>query len=104
MLPEAEQGFRLLWRRSFPSPLLALAHIDLTGDGLRELAVVSLKGLHVLQVGGGPNKQSLMRSAEALAAAQTPPRKRGIGAPLLVKGTFSRHFPGPLPIPSLPQF
>lgn len=48
-LPENEQGFRLLWQRSFPSPLLALAHTDLTGDGLRELAVVSLKGLHVLQ-------------------------------------------------------
>ncbi|KAF6077958.1 kaptin, actin binding protein [Phyllostomus discolor] len=46
---EAEPGFRLLWRRSFPSPLLALAHADLTGDGLRELAVVSLKGVHILQ-------------------------------------------------------
>uniref|UniRef100_F6SRD7 Kaptin, actin binding protein n=1 Tax=Ornithorhynchus anatinus TaxID=9258 RepID=F6SRD7_ORNAN len=42
-------GFRLLWRRSFPSPLLAMEHLDLTGDGLRELAVVSLKGLHILQ-------------------------------------------------------
>ncbi|XP_038623136.1 KICSTOR complex protein kaptin isoform X2 [Tachyglossus aculeatus] len=42
-------GFRLLWQRSFPSPLLAMEHLDLTGDGLRELAVVSLKGLHILQ-------------------------------------------------------
>nr|KAF6272666.1 kaptin, actin binding protein [Myotis myotis] len=48
-LPEAERGFRLLWQRSFPSPLLAMAHVDLTGDGLRELAVVSLKGVHILQ-------------------------------------------------------
>uniref|UniRef100_A0A673V2Q7 Kaptin, actin binding protein n=2 Tax=Suricata suricatta TaxID=37032 RepID=A0A673V2Q7_SURSU len=47
--PEAECGFHLLWRRSFSSPLLALAHVDLTGDGLRELAVVSLKGVHILQ-------------------------------------------------------
>nr|KAF6410281.1 kaptin, actin binding protein [Rousettus aegyptiacus] len=47
--PEAECGFRLLWQRSFPSPLLAVAHKDLTGDGLQELAVVSLKGMHVLQ-------------------------------------------------------
>lgn len=50
--PEAESGFHLLWQRSFSSPLLALAHVDLTGDGLRELAVVSLKGVHILQVTG----------------------------------------------------
>ncbi|XP_030890524.1 KICSTOR complex protein kaptin isoform X2 [Leptonychotes weddellii] len=48
-LPEAERGFRLLWRRGFSSPLLAMAHVDLTGDGLQELAVVSLKGVHILQ-------------------------------------------------------
>ncbi|XP_045148720.1 KICSTOR complex protein kaptin isoform X3 [Echinops telfairi] len=48
-LPEAEHEFRLLWQRSFSSPLLAMAHVDLTGDGLRELAVVSLKGVHILQ-------------------------------------------------------
>ncbi|XP_008046524.1 kaptin isoform X2 [Carlito syrichta] len=48
-LPGAQQGFCLLWQRSFSSPLLAMAHVDLTGDGLRELAVVSLKGVHILQ-------------------------------------------------------
>lgn len=47
--PEAEPGFHLLWQRSFCSPLLAMAHVDLTGDGLQELAVVSLKGVHILQ-------------------------------------------------------
>ncbi|XP_032180245.1 KICSTOR complex protein kaptin isoform X4 [Mustela erminea] len=48
-LPQAEHGFRLLWQRGFSSPLLAMAHVDLTGDGLQELAVVSLKGVHILQ-------------------------------------------------------
>ncbi|EHH59727.1 hypothetical protein EGM_09912 [Macaca fascicularis] len=48
-LPEAQHGFRLLWQRGFSSPLLAMAHVDLTGDGLQELAVVSLKGVHILQ-------------------------------------------------------
>ncbi|KAM5236868.1 KICSTOR complex protein kaptin [Ctenodactylus gundi] len=48
-LPGTERGFRLLWQRSFSSPLLAMAHVDLTGDGLQELAVVSLKGVHILQ-------------------------------------------------------
>ncbi|XP_053825512.1 LOW QUALITY PROTEIN: KICSTOR complex protein kaptin, partial [Vidua macroura] len=42
--------FRPLWARRFPSPLLALEPLDLTGDGLQELAVVCLGGLHVLQV------------------------------------------------------
>jgi hypothetical protein len=50
----AERGFCLLWRRSFSSPLLAMAHVDLTGDGLQELAVVSLKGVHILQVTRAP--------------------------------------------------
>ncbi|XP_017650968.1 KICSTOR complex protein kaptin isoform X1 [Nannospalax galili] len=48
-LPEAGPGFHLLWQRTFSSPLLAMAHVDLTGDGLQELAVVSLKGVHILQ-------------------------------------------------------
>ncbi|XP_022379628.1 KICSTOR complex protein kaptin isoform X2 [Enhydra lutris kenyoni] len=48
-LSQAEHGFRLLWQRGFSSPLLAMAHVDLTGDGLQELAVVSLKGVHILQ-------------------------------------------------------
>lgn len=52
-----EAGFRLLWHRSFPSPLLAMAHVDLTGDGLQELAVVSLKGVHILQVALVPSTQ-----------------------------------------------
>ncbi|XP_042355211.1 KICSTOR complex protein kaptin isoform X2 [Plectropomus leopardus] len=41
--------FQLQWRRSFKSPLLSIIYIDLTGDGLRELAVLTLKGLHILQ-------------------------------------------------------
>ncbi|XP_071399197.1 KICSTOR complex protein kaptin [Centroberyx affinis] len=41
--------FQLLWRRSFKSPLLSIIYLDLTGDGLRELAILTLKGLHILQ-------------------------------------------------------
>uniref|UniRef100_A0AAY4DKM2 KICSTOR complex protein kaptin n=1 Tax=Denticeps clupeoides TaxID=299321 RepID=A0AAY4DKM2_9TELE len=42
--------FQMVWRRSFKSPLLSIIYLDLTGDGLKELAVLTLKGLHVLQV------------------------------------------------------
>uniref|UniRef100_A0A669C217 Kaptin (actin binding protein) n=1 Tax=Oreochromis niloticus TaxID=8128 RepID=A0A669C217_ORENI len=41
--------FQLQWRRSFKSPLLSLIYLDLTADGLQELAVLTLKGLHILQ-------------------------------------------------------
>lgn len=41
--------FQLQWRRSFKSPLLSIIYLDLTGDGLRELAVLTVKGLHILQ-------------------------------------------------------
>ncbi|XP_048840081.1 KICSTOR complex protein kaptin [Brienomyrus brachyistius] len=39
----------LMWKRSFKSPLLSITYLDLTGDGLRELAILTLKGLHILQ-------------------------------------------------------
>lgn len=50
-LHEAKQGFYLLWQCSFPSALLELTHDDLTGDRLQVLAVVTLKGLHMLDPG-----------------------------------------------------
>ncbi|XP_066515271.1 KICSTOR complex protein kaptin isoform X2 [Hoplias malabaricus] len=44
-----EGQFQLMWRRSFRSPLLSIIYLDLTGDGLKELAILTLKGLHILQ-------------------------------------------------------
>ena len=41
---------RLLKRRSFADPILGITEVDITGDGLKEIAVLSLKGLHILQV------------------------------------------------------
>ena len=42
--------FDLKWRRSFPKPLFAIENLDLVNDGLQELAIVSLTGVHILQV------------------------------------------------------
>ncbi|XP_022601645.1 KICSTOR complex protein kaptin [Seriola dumerili] len=47
--PAGGGQFQLQWRRSFKSPLLSVIYLDLTGDGLKELAVLTLKGLHILQ-------------------------------------------------------
>ncbi|XP_005987875.1 KICSTOR complex protein kaptin [Latimeria chalumnae] len=49
LLPQTEGEFQLVWKRCFQSPLLSMAYVDLTYDGLCELAVISLKGLHILQ-------------------------------------------------------
>ncbi|KAL4640432.1 kaptin [Arapaima gigas] len=56
------ERFQLIWRRSFIYPLLSLAYLDLTGDGMRELAVLTLKGLHILQ-------HSLSRTADLVLDA-----------------------------------
>ena len=42
--------FRLLWQRGFPDPVMGLDVADITCDGLQEIVVTSLKGLHILQV------------------------------------------------------
>ncbi len=41
--------YSLLWQRQFADPVLSLDAVDVLGDGVLELVVVSLKGLHVLQ-------------------------------------------------------
>ena len=42
--------FDLRWIKAFPKPLFAIQNIDLNRNGLQELAVVCLNGVHVLQV------------------------------------------------------
>ncbi|XP_061219668.1 KICSTOR complex protein kaptin [Neopsephotus bourkii] len=64
--------FRLLWSRRFPSPLLSLLYSDLTGDGLAELAVVCVRGLHVLQHRLEPVARCVLERLRALVGA--PPQ------------------------------
>ncbi len=42
--------YSLAWKRAFVQPLCGLRCVDLTGDGLRELVVCSVLGLHISQV------------------------------------------------------
>ena len=42
--------FKLIWRRSFAHPIHQVWYGDLTHDGLSELAVISMGGVHILQV------------------------------------------------------
>lgn len=41
--------YKLFHQQMFPNPLLAMSYIDITGDGLKELLILSTKGLHIHQ-------------------------------------------------------
>ena len=47
---EAEAAWSLAWRRSLSAPVLSVRCEDLTGDGVRELIVVTTRGVQVLQL------------------------------------------------------
>jgi len=42
-------GYYLMWSHHFSHPILSLDYVDITGDGLNELVVMSTRGIHVLQ-------------------------------------------------------
>ena len=39
-----------IWRHGFSQPLLAVTYVDLIGDGINELVVLTNHGLQVMQV------------------------------------------------------
>lgn len=45
-----EETCRLLWQRSFACPVMGMNRLDIMGDGMEDLIIVTLKGLHILQV------------------------------------------------------
>ncbi|KAM7441816.1 hypothetical protein ABFA07_009144 [Porites harrisoni] len=56
--------FQLIWRRSFANPLFAIEYVDLTNDGMEEIAVASLSGLHVLQHNLNKTEENLSKIKE----------------------------------------
>lgn len=45
-----EESCKLLWQRSFACPVMGINRLDIMGDGMEDLVIVTLKGLHILQV------------------------------------------------------
>ncbi|KAK8763553.1 hypothetical protein V5799_033842 [Amblyomma americanum] len=43
------ESYELLWHQMVSHPILSIEYMDLTGDGVCELLVLSTKGLHILQ-------------------------------------------------------
>ena len=48
--PQSDSGYRLVWRRSLKDPVCCLGSGDLLGDGVENLFILSLFGMHVMQV------------------------------------------------------
>ncbi|XP_067942116.1 KICSTOR complex protein kaptin-like [Watersipora subatra] len=44
-----DEATTLLWQHSLQYPIHSLIPLDLTGDGVKDLAVLSMRGLHILQ-------------------------------------------------------
>ncbi|XP_062614480.1 KICSTOR complex protein kaptin-like [Saccostrea cucullata] len=44
-----QAGYQLLWQRSFSCPVMGVDRLDIVGDGLDDLIVVTLKGVHIVQ-------------------------------------------------------
>ncbi|CAC5424066.1 KPTN [Mytilus coruscus] len=41
--------FQLLWQKSFACPVMGIDRLDIMGDGMEDLVVVTLKGVHIIQ-------------------------------------------------------
>lgn len=44
------QDYNVLWRRQFAYPIYRIVHFDLNCDGLDELLVTTMYGVHIFQV------------------------------------------------------
>jgi hypothetical protein len=44
------QVYTVLWKRQFAYPIYRMTHLDLNRDGLDELIVTTMYGVHIFQV------------------------------------------------------
>ena len=45
----SSSSWQLVWQKSFPSPILGIKYADLTGDGVKEIIVITTKDVQILQ-------------------------------------------------------
>lgn len=43
-------AWTLVSQRSFANPIHSILYLDVTGDGVREFVILTLRGVHILQV------------------------------------------------------
>lgn len=64
-----EPHYELLWQRSFPGPIMRLESADMMGDGLKNLIVLTLTGLHILQPNLGQVSELLISRLQQLCTS-----------------------------------
>lgn len=79
-----EGGWMLDWQRSLQAPILAIQYADLTGDGAKELIVITTQGAQVLQQDLNHLKATILERVNQLA------NKLGID-PQQVTDTFRKQ-------------
>lgn len=45
-----EKGWCLIDIKKIGTPIFGITSVDITGDGVKELVVLTIKGVHILQV------------------------------------------------------
>jgi len=66
-----DQKWELEWQRSLPAPILSLCQVDMTGDGLKELVVVTTRGVQVLQADLASVKEVTLERLRSLVSVLT---------------------------------
>jgi hypothetical protein len=67
------QAYNVLWRRQFAYPIYRISHLDLNRDGLDELIVTTMYGVHIFQ----PNmKKAKERLLEVLQYIESSKRQK----------------------------
>ncbi|KAJ2231459.1 hypothetical protein H4R99_006284, partial [Coemansia sp. RSA 1722] len=57
-----ERGYVIVWRRRFPAPAYGIFSVDINCDGINELVVVTLLGVHFLQANLDLARQRLIKN------------------------------------------
>ena len=64
--------WQLIWQKTFAAPVISVRYADLTGDGVRELIVITTRGVQVLQHNLSAIKTRALRALEYLASLAKP--------------------------------
>lgn len=48
--PDKSGTWLLISQRSFANPIHSVLYLDVTGDGVREFVILTLRGIHIMQV------------------------------------------------------
>ncbi|OWF51352.1 Kaptin [Mizuhopecten yessoensis] len=62
--------YKLLWQRSFASPVVGVDRVDIMGDGMDDMVVVTLRGVHVIQPELGEVAQVCLERLRNLALSR----------------------------------